>query len=224
LDFVPEGVIVGIVEGMLAVVEMPKLISLAFDDEGNSADPQDLEYLEKEMDRLESQGFPEEELREKIVELIEPKGKTILKLYNLKNGEIANEINLTDGTWQIRGILVHPSEQLLIAHQTDKMFAPSKQRFIAITPSENPSTRVIFEEDLQGKGEQIYFSLLINQGSTFLLGNGGDWIIGMRGAVLDSQNNKTYMRNIFTGEEYIICSSYCTDVAVFNPYSFSIKY
>lgn len=218
LDFVPEGQIVGIVDGMLAVLKKPKSISIAVDDAGNAASPQDLEYLEKEVEKLKKQGLSEEELSKKVLELIEPKGETILSLYSLKDGKASNEVNLTDGTWQTQSILVHPSGKFLIAHQTDKDFLPSKQRFITITPSEHPNTRVIFEEDLEKGGNPNYLSSLMFQGSSFFLSNDGNWIIGMRGSKVDNpQNSIVYMRNIVTGEENIVCPNYCWDMRIYYP-------
>ncbi len=218
LDFVLEGEVVGVVDGMLAVLEKPKSISVIVDDAGNAASPQDLEYFEEEMEKLEKQGLSEEELSKKTLELIEPKGKTILSLYNLKDGKVNREVNLTDGTWQVQSILVHPSEKFLIAHQTDKRHLPSKQRFVVITPSENPNTRTIFEEDLPKSSNPNYLSSLMFQENSFFLSSDGDWIIGMRGSNVDNPQNSTiYMKNIITQEESLICSNNCWDVRTYCP-------
>ena len=219
LDFVPEGEIVGVVEGMLAVFEKPEFFDIASIVNDNSLNQKYQEYFEKELKKLEEQGLSEDELKNKALDLFEPKGETILKLYNLKNGSVESEINLTDGTWQTQSVLVHPSEKFLVAHQTDKFFNPLKQRFITITPPSN--IKIVFEEDLsenERAGNSNYLSLFLFQGTSFFLSSDGNWIIGMRGpGVNDPQNSKIYMRNIVTGEENIICPSYCWDMRTYFP-------
>lgn len=218
LDFIPEGEIIGVVDGMLAILKRPESLSLGVDDAGNAANPQDLEYFQKEMEKLKEEGLSEEELQEKTLELMEPKGEIILSLYDLKDGKTNNNVNLTEGTWQTRSMLVHPSQGLLIAHQTDRSFLPSKQRFITITPSKTPSTQVIFEEKLPKSENPNYLSLLMFQGSSFFLSKDGNWIIGMRGSGVDNpQSSTVFMKNITNGEELVVCPSHCFDVRVYYP-------
>ncbi len=220
LAFVPEGEIVGVINGMLAVLTKPKPVSLS-----EMSDPNQNSDIAKQLAELQRQGLTEEELSRRMLELMEPKGDTLLKFYNLANGSVEKEINLTYDTWQIQSILVHPSQKTLVAHQTNKFVQATKQRFISVDPSSESGFRIIFEEDLNTSVSQQFLSLLMFQGSSFFMSTDGESIIGMRGSALESAStNNIYIKNIASAQEDIICPSNCFDMRVSYPYHLETRY
>ncbi|MDO8497109.1 MAG: hypothetical protein Q7S61_01005 [bacterium] len=210
------GSINGVVDGKIALLNVPRGPNIGIDDGGNTANTTDYQMIQKEMDKLEKQGLSEEELQKKVVDLLEPKGETTLKLYDLK-GQLIQTINLTESTWYTQSALVEPSQQSLIAHQTSGYFKPEKERFILITPSELNKIKILFERSYERTPNSL------TQGISFFLSNDGNWIISMRGSYIDDPKTSTvYLKNIITGEEKVICDTYCFDFKVYYPLHFSI--
>ncbi len=227
LGFVPEGDIVGVTDGMLAVLVKPK--SMYFD---GMADQSVNTELQRQIEELQKLELSEEEISRKALELIQPKGETKLNFYNLEDGKIAQSVSLTEGTWQVQSVLVHPSGNTLITHQTNNAMRVSKHRFVLISPAGEPSTRVLFEEDLQGVGYQPYLSLLAFQGTSFLLNIDGTSVIGIRNGLQDTPENGAvgidhgiiFMKNINSGEETLVCASNCFDMRIYYPYHLVTRY
>lgn len=226
LNFIPEGTIVGIVEDKLVVLKKPDSLFLGMDFEGGTtANNEEWNNFEAELKKLEEQGMSQEELSLRVRDFLEPKGETVINFYNIVTGVIENTISLTDGTWQTVSVLVHPSEKIIIAHQTDNDLFPSKERFIKIQMGKNPNIKALFENDLTLEHNNNFSGRLLTQGNSFYLSNDGNWIIGERGSIVnDPQHSAVFMHNVETGEEIIVCSEYCSDIRVYYPLSLQRRY
>ncbi|PIP56747.1 hypothetical protein COX05_01430 [candidate division WWE3 bacterium CG22_combo_CG10-13_8_21_14_all_39_12] len=225
LSFYPEGEIVGVVENKLVVLKKPEEIDLGFDFDGGTGGSQEWEDLELQINELAKQGVPQEDLDKMIRDFLEPQGETVLNLYNLETGEIDKVVALTDGPWQTQSVLVREEEPFLIAHQTDSAFLPTKERYVAIYVSDPYRVEMLYEGDLLQQSNHNFFNSLLTHGSSFGLSNEGNWIIGERGSrVDDPKNSSIFMLNIFTGEEVIVCSGYCSGVKVYNPLALENRY
>lgn len=226
LSFAPEGTIVGVIDDRLVVVKKP--VSSTFfgmDFEGGTSSSQEWTDFEAELKELEKQGMSQEELSLRVRDFLEPKGETVINFYNIDTGAIENALSLTDGTWQTVDVLVHPSEKTMVAHQTDKEFLPTKERFIKIQMGENPTIETLFENNLTPEHNHNFSGRLLLQGNSFLLSGDGNWIIGERGSITDDpQHSAVFMHNISTGEEIIVCSEYCSDIRTYYPLALQRRY
>ena len=219
---VPIGEIVGVVDEMLVVLNKPVPYDLMGSGGSGFGLNKETERLIEELQKLE---LPEEEVHARTLDLLEPKGDTVLKFYDLNDGVIKKEINLTDGTWQITSILVHPSKKTLIAHQIDKVMQTKKQRYIIIDLSSKSGFQTIFEEGVESQLNQPYLSLLMNQGISFLLSADGNSIIGMRSfSKEDPHNSSIYIKDMVSGREEIVCQSQCSDARIYYPYHLVMRF
>ena len=222
LPFIPEGNVIGIVDSQLASLKTPPLLDLRVDDY-NAVNPKDQTLLEEEAKRLEKTGLSKMEISKKLLEFIEPKGETIIQMYDLNNGYLNESFEISERLWWTDGILVHTDKKSLIAHQTDKRILSTKKKFILIDPQKTERIKVILENDSPSQREISGYQTL-QSGLPFALTADGYWIIAMHDYPPDINsplgNAKIFMKNITSGEEVTICEINCSLFYSYYPQQF----
>lgn len=213
LSFKPQDSIVGVLNNKLVTMKVPKGLDLRFDDY-NVANENDQNTVNQEIERLKGLGLSDSEITSKLFEFIQPKGDTLIQLYDVNSGNILSSFDISQqGQWWTGGLLVHPDNKTLIAHQTDKMMLPTRERYVLIDPFAEQQISVLSDNNYYQGETGGYFAL--KKGSIFNLTNDGRWIISFR--EVTESDSSIYIKNIETLEERMICNSDCYTFSNYNP-------
>ena len=219
VDVKPEGEIVGAIGNNIISLKKaePKY------DLGNLWEGEIDPALEAKFKEIESSDLSEEEKSQKMLELLQPEGSSMIYLTNVDTGRIEKTTPLSGKPWIVQSAQIHPIEPFLLIHETDRELLPEKHRILKIS-LQNPENKEVLVSEDTASGSSFAGSLL-EEGVSFHITADGNWIVYYE----DRDTQEPFNRNIVmvslsTKEKRIICSAYCQWYKVYNPTQLTAGY